>query len=205
MPAAQLFQTLTARGCRLLQDGEQLRIQDPQHALTDDVRQAIREHKQELLTLLAQAEPANVGPPATPHTQEVCTHQAHFPPTPTDGPPRQCRHCSHVWQVPCACGLAAWAPTASWGADGTGVVVWTCKGCGVHYGPDREQSIQHPVVSCTPSPRGEAVETPPAAWRCRWCKGTRGWRAIYGAVVCGTCHPPADVALVAEWGKNGNA
>lgn len=56
MTAAQLFQTLTARGCRLLQDGEQLRIQDPQHALTDDLRQTIRQHKATLLNLLEDFE-----------------------------------------------------------------------------------------------------------------------------------------------------
>jgi hypothetical protein len=61
----------------------------------------------------------------------VCDHQAHFSPTLTDGPTRQCHHCPHVWQVPCAsCGAASWKPTASWGTDGVGVVVWTCKGCG---------------------------------------------------------------------------
>ena len=54
----QLFQTLTAGGCRLLQDGEQLRIQDPRRMLTDDLRQAIREHKTELLRVLAQMTPA---------------------------------------------------------------------------------------------------------------------------------------------------
>jgi len=29
--------------------------------------------------------------------------------------------------------------------------------------------------------------------------GTRRWCSVYGAVVCGTCHPPADAALVVVW------
>lgn len=52
MTAAELFWTLTRGGCRLLQDGEQLRIQDPRHMLTDDLRQLIRAHKAALLELL---------------------------------------------------------------------------------------------------------------------------------------------------------
>jgi hypothetical protein len=35
-----------------LQDGGQLRIHDPRHMLTDDLRQAIWEHKTKLLELL---------------------------------------------------------------------------------------------------------------------------------------------------------
>jgi hypothetical protein len=34
---------------------------------------------------------------------------------------------------------------------------------------------------------------------CYTCGTTQRWRSIYGAVVCRTCHPPADVALVAIW------
>jgi hypothetical protein len=52
MNAAELFWHLTCGGCRLLQDGEQLRIQDPRRMLTDDLRHAIREHKAALLELL---------------------------------------------------------------------------------------------------------------------------------------------------------
>lgn len=67
-------------------------------------------------------------------SQATCTHQEHFPPTVTDGPTRQCRHCPHVWQVPCACGAACWTPTTHWGADGAGTVRWTCTGCRRRYG-----------------------------------------------------------------------
>lgn len=33
------------------------------------------------------------------------------------------------------------------------------------------------------------------------CGTTRLWRSVYGVVVCVTCHPPADVALVAWEGE----
>jgi hypothetical protein len=34
---------------------------------------------------------------------------------------------------------------------------------------------------------------------CYTCGTTRRWRSVYGAAVCGQCHPPADAALVAVW------
>ena len=36
---------------------------------------------------------------------------------------------------------------------------------------------------------------------CYMCSGTRRWRSVYGASICATCHPPADVALVAWEGE----
>ncbi len=56
MTAVELFAILTTTGCRLIPEGERLRIQDPQHALTDDMRQAIRQHKPALLDLVEQWE-----------------------------------------------------------------------------------------------------------------------------------------------------
>ena len=53
MTALDLFLHLTAAGCSLSrEEGERLRVHDPQHVLTDDLRQQIREHKQELLAIL---------------------------------------------------------------------------------------------------------------------------------------------------------
>ncbi len=43
-----------------------------------------------------------------------------------------------------------------------------------------------------------AVAERPAVARCT-CHGTRFWRSVHGVVLCGTCHPPAAPALVAEW------
>ena len=53
MTAIDLFLQLTAGGCTLSRlDGDRLQIRDPQHILTDALRQAIRTHKAALLTML---------------------------------------------------------------------------------------------------------------------------------------------------------
>jgi hypothetical protein len=62
MTPIELVTVLHTAGCRLIPEGEHLRVQDPQHALTDDLRQAIREHKPELLRLLAQTTPVHESP-----------------------------------------------------------------------------------------------------------------------------------------------
>jgi hypothetical protein len=59
----ELIQVLIASGCRLIPDGAALRVQDPQHALTDALRQAIRQHKPALLALLTASAPAAVSRP----------------------------------------------------------------------------------------------------------------------------------------------
>ena len=38
-----------------------------------------------------------------------------------------------------------------------------------------------------------------AACPCRACGEARRWLSIYGATVCGSCHPPASPSLVARW------
>jgi hypothetical protein len=53
MMAAELFATLTEAGCRLQIAGDTLRLHDPQHMMTDALRQAIKDCKAELVTLLA--------------------------------------------------------------------------------------------------------------------------------------------------------
>jgi Zn finger protein HypA/HybF involved in hydrogenase expression len=53
MTALDLFLQLTAGGCTLSRlDGDRLQIRDPQHILTDALRQAIRTHKAALLAML---------------------------------------------------------------------------------------------------------------------------------------------------------
>lgn len=74
MTPVELLTALTAAGCRLIPDGEQLRIEDSQQALTDDLRQAIRQHKTALLTLLTPRLPRHrgglpVSRPSTPCPQ----------------------------------------------------------------------------------------------------------------------------------------
>jgi len=86
MTALDLFVHLTAAGCQLIPEGEHLRVQDPQHALTNDVRQAIRQHKAALLALLTQPAPANDATATEPSPQEACTHQEHVLPSPPPYP-----------------------------------------------------------------------------------------------------------------------
>src|SRR5205085_2244504 len=61
MTAAILLDELRTKGVHLTVEGEHLAVDAPKNVLNDDVRQAIRQHKQELLALLAY--PA----PLTPH------------------------------------------------------------------------------------------------------------------------------------------
>jgi hypothetical protein len=34
---------------------------------------------------------------------------------------------------------------------------------------------------------------------CFACHSTRRWLSVYGAVICGECHPPASLELVERW------
>ena len=47
----------------------------------------------------------------------------------------------------------------------------------------------------------ESLPTAPRmeSWHCYCCANLRRWRSRYGVLICGTCHPLADVALVAGW------
>ncbi len=61
MTAPEIIQSLTDRGVILSADADQLLIEDPDDALTDDLLDALRQHKSELLEFLA-AEPSEVCP-----------------------------------------------------------------------------------------------------------------------------------------------
>jgi hypothetical protein len=52
MTALDLFLHLITAGCQLTRQGDTLRVHDPQHILTDALRQQIREHKAALLAML---------------------------------------------------------------------------------------------------------------------------------------------------------
>jgi hypothetical protein len=52
MTTLDLFLHLTAAGCQFTRVDDRLRVHDPQHVLTDALRQAIRTHKAELLAML---------------------------------------------------------------------------------------------------------------------------------------------------------
>lgn len=52
----------------------------------------------------------------------------------------------------------------------------------------------------SPEANTTAVDSTPAPQRpCYTCGGTQFWRAVDGAVVCATCHPPGSEGLVARW------
>jgi hypothetical protein len=81
MLAEELFETLTTAGCRLISDGERLRVQDPHGALTDPLRQAIQEYKARLLTLL---------------TPRACRHCGAVHPVEPNPPELLCAACGEV-------------------------------------------------------------------------------------------------------------
>ncbi len=59
--ATDVMTTLQKAGCRLIPDGETLRVQDHNHMLTDDLRQTIRKHKEALLAILKPKPPRLSG------------------------------------------------------------------------------------------------------------------------------------------------
>ncbi len=63
MSATDLLARLQGAGCRLRIDGEALRVQDAENALTDALRRAIQDHKPELLKLISQ-QPATTFEPS---------------------------------------------------------------------------------------------------------------------------------------------
>ena len=86
MTATALLDELRTRGVHLALEGERLAVDAPKGVLTDDVRRAIRQHKQALLALLAQPAPANDAAATAPSTQEVCPRQEHASPLPPPYP-----------------------------------------------------------------------------------------------------------------------
>jgi hypothetical protein len=89
MTATALLDELRTKGVHLTVEGERVAVDAPRGALTDDLRQAIRQHKAALLALLVQPAPATDAPATAPSTPEPCTHQAHvpLPPPPYPGRP----------------------------------------------------------------------------------------------------------------------
>ena len=43
------------------------------------------------------------------------------------------------------------------------------------------------------------VSPPLSPVRCFACRGSQFWRSVYGVVICGRCHPPADAQLIQAW------
>lgn len=89
MTATVLLDELRSKGIRLSVEEDRLAVDAPKGMLTDALRQTIRQHKAEILSLLAQATPANdalskvssgetiepVIAAAVPHTVAPCPHE----------------------------------------------------------------------------------------------------------------------------------
>jgi hypothetical protein len=85
MTAVEVLHTLRARDIRLTADGDQLRYDAPEGAITDEVLALLRQHKAALLTLLQQTLPSTARAPesetpvpdvttAVPPTVASCLH-----------------------------------------------------------------------------------------------------------------------------------
>ena len=86
MTATALLDELRTKGVHLTLEGQHVAVDAPKGVLTDDVRQAIRQHKAALLALLAQPAPAHDAAATAPSTQEVCPRQEHASPLPPPYP-----------------------------------------------------------------------------------------------------------------------
>jgi hypothetical protein len=101
MTATALLDELRARGVHLTIEGEYVAVDAPKGALTEDVRQAIRQHKQALLALLAQPALALDAVATALSLQKACTHQEYrlLSPPPYHGRPVGAPFCpgQQVW------------------------------------------------------------------------------------------------------------
>ena len=80
--ASALIETLTNQGCRIWVTGDRLRIFDPEQAMTDELRQAILEHKTELIALLRADAPKwiterNLNPESVSQVWQAYLAEAH--------------------------------------------------------------------------------------------------------------------------------
>ena len=86
MTAVEVLHHLQARDIRLTVDGDQLRYDAPESAITEAVLTLLRQHKAALLTLLQR--PPDASPlPAAGH------HADHLPPLPLASQPGACYAC----------------------------------------------------------------------------------------------------------------
>jgi hypothetical protein len=87
MTATALLAALRTKCVHLTIAGEHIAVDAPKGVLTDDVRQTIRQYKQELLALLSQPMPAHDAAATASSPQEVCPQQEHVSPPPYPGHP----------------------------------------------------------------------------------------------------------------------
>ena len=84
----EVLDVLSAQDIQLMVEGDQLRYDAPEDAITDEVLTLLREHKAALLALLAPPAPANDATATEPSPQEPCIHQEHVFPSPPPYPGR---------------------------------------------------------------------------------------------------------------------
>ena len=101
MTAVEVLHNLQTRDIQLTVDGNQLRYDAPEDAITDEVLTLLRQHKQALLPLLAQLAPAPDAAATALSPQEACTHQEYRPPSPPPYP-------SHAVGAPFRPGQQVW-------------------------------------------------------------------------------------------------
>jgi hypothetical protein len=89
MTTGEVLDVLRARDIRLAVDGDQLRYDAPEDALTDEVLTLLRQYKAALLAILAQPAPPAPAAATAPSPQEIGLSQGHFssPPPPYPGRP----------------------------------------------------------------------------------------------------------------------
>ena len=86
MTTTDVLHVLHARDIHLMAEGDQLRCDAPEGAITDEVVTLVRQHKQELLALLKQPAPADDAAPTATSPQEACSRQEPLAPLPPPYP-----------------------------------------------------------------------------------------------------------------------
>lgn len=170
MTATEVLAMLTTAGCRLIPAGDTLRVQDPQQALTDTLRHAIREHKAALLALLTQAQQEHVTP------APLGTVGRHGDP---------CPWCGDTWQWPTTSGQ--WVCSGC--VTGRQGMPQIAPGAGMdtsHTAPDAVRTLTG----------ADGRVWTVAMYRCPQCGGTRWGPKVDAPDTwwCLDCHPTATEA-----------
>jgi len=85
MTAMALLDELRTKGVHLTVAGEHVAVDAPKGVLSEALRKAIRQHKQELLALLVPTTPTHAAAATELSPQEACPQQEHISPPPYPG------------------------------------------------------------------------------------------------------------------------
>jgi DNA modification methylase len=175
--AADLLTALTREGFTLAAEGDGIRLH-PASRLTDALRQRVREHKAELLALLAEAD------------RLVASALSAWV-WPDD--PIRCRRIGE---------LADAIDRASLAGDLPGLRAAVAEFLATVAEPIATVGNSKDEDGTWYAPGCEGLETPfdedSQPGPCRY-PSHRRWRSIYGVLLCGVCTPPAQEGLVAQW------